>query len=142
MVSWRLIRISPLPSVRMRSGRRHVLRIRLAVATEPTRGFQALFKRCEAAVCATFPAVIRAPRIVLGFGWSVEHSCCSNNAERKQNQSHQSPHISRVADGLTLKTSASRNLDLSQNRSIVWPLAASRRRSPSRTVSNGRKLGT
>src|SRR6516162_11635559 len=86
--SWRLIRISPLPSVRMRSGRRHILRIRLAVAAKSARGFQASFKRCEAAVCATFPAVIRAPRIVLSLGAGANSQDTDTNSQDEQREPH------------------------------------------------------
>src|SRR6516165_10154281 len=74
----------------MWSGWRYVLRIRLAQATEPARGFHALFKCCEAAICGTAKSVAinRAPRIVLSFCWSVQHSCCDDNTERKQDKSH------------------------------------------------------
>jgi hypothetical protein len=68
------------------------LRIRLAEAAEPARGFHALLKRCEAAVRAAAThrttAVVRAPRIVLGFAWSVQRSCCNDNTYRKQEQFH------------------------------------------------------
>jgi hypothetical protein len=119
---WRSI--APLPSVRMWSGWWHVLRIRLAQAAEPACGVHALLKCYEATVCtAASSDVNRAPRIVLGFGWSGEHSCPSNNAERKQNQSHLRL-TSRVADGLNTKISASRNLDLSQKLFGRSPLSA------------------
>jgi hypothetical protein len=65
------MRIAPLPSVGMRSGRRHVLRIRLAQIAKPARGFHALLKCREAAIRAAAVValtVVRAPRIVLGFG--------------------------------------------------------------------------
>jgi len=47
------------------------LRIWLAKAAEPPGGFHALFKCYEAAICTAADrstTVIRAPRIVLGFG--------------------------------------------------------------------------
>ena len=116
-----------VPTIRVRSGWGHVLRVRLAETAEPARGFHALLKCCEAAIRAAAThstAVNRAPRIVLSFGRSVEHSCCSNNAERKQNQSHQSPHIRGLLTSLTLKISAGRNLDLSQTRRFPPPFRA------------------
>jgi hypothetical protein len=66
----RLIRIMAIdPAQRMWSGRRHVLRIRLAQAAETARGFHALFKRHKPAICrAACYVVNRAPGIVLGFG--------------------------------------------------------------------------
>jgi hypothetical protein len=63
--------IALLPSVRMWSGWRHVLRIPLAKAAEATRGGHALFIACETAICsaASVPTTInRAPRIILSFG--------------------------------------------------------------------------
>src|SRR6516225_12136681 len=64
--------IAPLnPRRRMRSRRRHVLRIRLAIAAEPSRGYHALLKAREAAICtAAIPSTViqRAPRIVLSLG--------------------------------------------------------------------------
>jgi hypothetical protein len=68
------------------AGWRLVLRIGLAKAAEAARGLHALLKCCEATVCAAAAhaaAVKRAPRIVLGFGWSVEYGCCSDNTQRK-----------------------------------------------------------
>jgi len=46
------------------------LRIRLTIAAEPSRGFHALLKGREAAICPAIvkAAVIRTPRIVLGLG--------------------------------------------------------------------------
>jgi hypothetical protein len=54
----------------MRTGWRHVLRIRLTIAAEPSRCFHALLKGREAAIRAAVveAAVIRTPRIVLGLG--------------------------------------------------------------------------
>jgi len=65
------------------------LRIRLAVAAKSARGVHALLKCCEAAIrAAARIAVIRAPRIVLGFG------ACSNADDRDTNSQHeqQEPH--------------------------------------------------
>jgi hypothetical protein len=108
--------------------------VRLAQAAEPARGFHALFKCCEAAICAARPTTVnRAPRIVLSLGWSIEHSRRSDNTEHKQDKSHQSPSQSGIADGSTIKIWARRFFDLSQNRSLVWPHAASRRRGPRST---------
>jgi hypothetical protein len=104
--AWRLIRISPLPSVRMWSGRRHVLPVRLAKATEPARGFHALFKCCETAVCTAVACPIAincAPRIVLGVTRTVEHSHCREDTEHKQNKSHRSLTSLRLLTGLTIK---------------------------------------
>jgi hypothetical protein len=132
--SLRLIRISPLPSVRMWSGRRHILRIRLAVATEPARGFHALFERCEAAVCAaaTRPTTVnRAPGIVLSFAWSDKHSCCSDNTEH-EDKSHQSSPIAGLLIGSTIKSRPVGTLIWLKVGSFLWPPAASRRPGPSR----------
>jgi hypothetical protein len=63
----------------------------------------------------------------LSLGWSIEHSRRSDNTEHKQDKSHQSPSQSGIADGSTIKIWARRFFDLSQNRSFVWPPAASRR---------------
>src|SRR5215469_17377756 len=83
--------ITPLnPRRRMRSRRGHVLCIRLAVAAEPSRGFHALLKCCETAICAAAVkvTVISAPRIVLGLG------ACSNADDADTNSQHeqQEPH--------------------------------------------------
>ena len=50
------------------------MRIRLAIAAEPSRGFHALLKGREAAICPAIvkAAVIRTPRIVLGLGARCE----------------------------------------------------------------------
>src|ERR1700687_2991921 len=56
---------------RMRSGRRLILRIEVAKASEPERGGHALFKGCETAIRAAADrstAVNGAPWIVLGLG--------------------------------------------------------------------------
>ena len=73
----------------MRSGWRHILRIWLAKAAEPPSSIHALFKGYETAIrAAARIAVIRAPRIVLGF------SACSNADDRDTNSQHeqQEPH--------------------------------------------------
>jgi hypothetical protein len=57
------------PSQRMRPGRGLVLVIDLTEPSDPAHGVQTLLKGCEAAVCSIeFAIVVRAPRIVLGFG--------------------------------------------------------------------------
>jgi hypothetical protein len=65
----RLVWMPPIdPAQRMRSRRRHVLRIGLAIAAEPARGLHALFERHKPAILAFHPgAVNRTPRIILGF---------------------------------------------------------------------------
>src|SRR6516165_6210520 len=80
--------ITPLnPRRRMRSRRRHVLRIRLAIAAEPSRGFHALLKAREAAIC---PAAIRstviqrAPRIVLSLGARSNADDTDANSQHEQ----------------------------------------------------------
>jgi len=74
------------PRRRMRSGRGNILRIKVAKASHPSRGFHALFKGYETAIraaadCST--AVNRAPRIVLGLG------ACSNADDTDANSQHQ-----------------------------------------------------
>jgi hypothetical protein len=66
----RLVWMPPIdPAQRMRSRRRHVLRVGLAIAAETARGFHALFERHKPAILAANPVVVnRAPRIILGFG--------------------------------------------------------------------------
>jgi hypothetical protein len=97
----------------------------LAKVAEPARGFHALLKRCEATVCtaAAVPtAVNRAPRIVLSLGWSVkQQSRRTNDTERKEDRSHSHPSRSGIADDSTMKNSARRFFDLSQNMSFVCP---------------------
>jgi len=39
---------------------------------------------------------LRAPGIILGFRWSIEHGCGSNNSDHKQEKSHCRPHTRRV----------------------------------------------
>src|SRR6516165_2827778 len=111
----------------MWSGWRYVLRIRLAQATEPARGFHALFKCCEAAICGTAKSVAinRAPRIVLSFCWSVQHSCCDDNTERKQDKSH--PYLPLASPNIALVG----NFDVNQ----IEPPAASRRPGLSRNTT-------
>jgi hypothetical protein len=89
----RLVRIAPLnPKCRMRSRWRLVLRIRLTITAEASRGGHALLEGCETAICpaVVVAAVNRTPRIVLSFAWSDKHSCCSDYTER-EDKSHQSP---------------------------------------------------
>jgi hypothetical protein len=67
----RLVWIPPLnPKGRMRSRWRLVLRIRLTIAAEASRGGHALLESRETAICpaAVDIAVNRTPRIILGFG--------------------------------------------------------------------------
>jgi hypothetical protein len=87
------------------------LRISIAKAAEPARGGHALFKGYETAIRAAADrstAVNRAPRIVLSFGLSIEHSCCNDHAERKQDKSHLSPHttLGGLLMGSTIKNLA------------------------------------
>jgi hypothetical protein len=67
-----LVRIASYPDRRwMRFGRRHVLRIRLTITAEPSRGGHALLKCDETAICpaaVVAAAVIRTPWIVLRLG--------------------------------------------------------------------------
>jgi hypothetical protein len=100
----RLIRIAPL--VRVWSGWRLVLRVRLTEAAEPARGVHALLKCCESAICtaAAHPtAVNRAPRIVLSFAGSDEDGCCSDNAERDY-KSHRSSPVAGLGIGSKIKS--------------------------------------
>ena len=66
------IRVSPLePAQRMWSWRWLVLRIAVAEPANPAHGVETLLKGCETAVRAaavSAVAVVRAPRIILGFG--------------------------------------------------------------------------
>src|ERR1700751_233257 len=76
----------------MRSWREADIVCSVGTTAEPARGFHALFKCCEAAICTATvvtAAVIRTPWIVLGFAWSDKHSCCSDSTEHKD-KSHQS----------------------------------------------------
>jgi hypothetical protein len=67
----------------MRPGWRLVLRIRLAITAEATRGVHALLKCCKAAICAARPtAVNRAPGIILGFGSRYYPGCCDEDCQR------------------------------------------------------------
>jgi len=89
----------------MWSGWRHVLRIRLAKAAPPAHRDLALLKCCEATILSALPTVNRAPRIVLSFGWSVQHSCCDDDTERKQDKPHPYLPLGGPADGLNNKIS-------------------------------------
>jgi hypothetical protein len=67
----RLVWIAPLnPKRRMRSRWRLVLRIRLTITSEASRGGHALLEGRETAICPAVveAAVNRTPRIILGFG--------------------------------------------------------------------------
>jgi hypothetical protein len=71
----RLVWIAPLsPDRLMRSQWGLVLRIRLAIAAEPSRGDHALLKGRETAICpaAVDVAVNCTPGIVLGLGARVD----------------------------------------------------------------------
>src|SRR6516165_7718006 len=84
--------ITPLnPRRRVRSRRRHVLRIRLVIAAEPSRGFHALLKARKAAVrpAATSSAVIvRAPRIILSLGARSNADDTDANSQHEQQEPH------------------------------------------------------
>ena len=85
----------------MRSGRGLILRIRLAKAAYPTHSGLTLLNCRKAAIrgaAIVATAVNRAPRIVLGFGWSIEHSRRSDDTEYKQDKFHESPTQSGIAD--------------------------------------------
>jgi hypothetical protein len=89
----------------MRSWRRLILCVRLAQTPEPARGFHALFKCCEPAICAArLTTVNRTPGIVLGFG------ACSNADDTDANSQHeqQEPHSRLLGWPLSYKCPLSR----------------------------------
>jgi hypothetical protein len=75
----------------MRSGRRLILRVAVAKASEPARRGHALFKGYETAIrAATGPssAVNRAPRIVLGLSACSKANDIDANSEHEQQEPH------------------------------------------------------
>ncbi len=82
--------VTPLnPRRRMRTRWRLVLRIRLTIAAEPSRGFHALLKGREAAICTAHPTIVnRAPRIVLGFSGFFDAEDGYQNSRNEQQKPH------------------------------------------------------
>jgi hypothetical protein len=78
------------PRRRMRSGWRLVLCIDVAKAAEPARSGHALFKAYETAIraAAFLAAIIRALRIVLGFGACSNANDVDADAQREQQEPH------------------------------------------------------
>jgi len=74
----------------MRSGWRLVLCIDVAKAAEPASGGHALFKAYETAIraAAFLAAIIRAPRIVLGFGACSNANDIDANSQYEQQELH------------------------------------------------------
>jgi hypothetical protein len=75
----------------MRTRWRLVLRIRLTIAAEPSRGFHALLKGRETAIrpAAIRPAVVqRAPRIVLSLSAISKADDTEANSEHEQQEPH------------------------------------------------------
>jgi len=91
----------------MRPGWRLVLRIWLAITAEPARGVHALLECHKPAIrAAAAAAVVRTPRIVLGFG------ACSNaddtDANSQHEQQEQEPHSRLLGWPLSYKCLLSR----------------------------------
>src|SRR5262249_41367748 len=117
--------------LRMRSGRRNILCIRLAVAAKSARGVHALLKCCEATIRAAIieTAVNCAPRIVLGLG------ACSDADDTDANSQHeqQEPHTRLLGWPLSYKRLLSRF--------IPYPRAMKRAGSPNGHVPTQAKTG-
>src|SRR5262249_31660981 len=111
------------PCRRMRCRRRPIHIISDAESANSADSVQALLKGYKAAIRGTVgsPSVIRAPRIVLRLGWSIEHSHRSDETEHKQDKSHQSPSQSGIADGSTIKISALRILLFQSTHLLPFP---------------------
>jgi hypothetical protein len=69
----------------VRAGRRLVLRILVAESTDPAHRRHALLKCREATIrtAASAGAVVRTPRIILGFGSRDYPGRCDEDCERK-----------------------------------------------------------
>lgn len=71
----------------MRPGRGHVGVILHAESTHPPDGRHALIEADEATIHAAAvhtAAVLRAPRVILGFSYGAKHGCCGENTKREQ----------------------------------------------------------
>jgi hypothetical protein len=87
----RSVAIAPFNRRRqMRSGWRHILRIRLTIAAKSPRSGHALFKGYETAIraAAAPPAVICAPRIVLRLGGRSDAEDGYENLGNEERKSH------------------------------------------------------